>query len=289
MTGRRVQNQQYGMRHRLVLLAQHTDDLAQFFHQRALVVQAAGGVDQQHVGALGPRAGQRVERQTRGIGVLPAGDHRRAGAIAPDLQLLHRGGAERVAGTHEGALALVAVLLRQFADRGGLAGAIDANHQHDMRFLRGVQHQRLGNRGQNGGNFLGEGGFDLLVGHFLAETGAAEFGDHPRGGIHTQVGGEQQFFQFLQRLIVQASFLEDRGDAFGDLLRAARKTFLQAREETAKCHQAASASRNSFVAPVMRAAISRPGSAGEASRTGAKCSEWPRSPVSVSKATTRPC
>ncbi len=41
------------MRRRFVLLPQHADDLPQFLHQRGLVVQPPGGVDQQHVRALG--------------------------------------------------------------------------------------------------------------------------------------------------------------------------------------------------------------------------------------------
>ena len=39
-----------------------------------------------------------VEGEARGVGAELRGDDRRAGALAPDLQLLDRGGAERVAG-----------------------------------------------------------------------------------------------------------------------------------------------------------------------------------------------
>ena len=41
---------------------------------------------------------QRVEGEARRVGALLARDDARAGALAPDLQLLDRGGAERVAG-----------------------------------------------------------------------------------------------------------------------------------------------------------------------------------------------
>ena len=42
-----------------------------------------------------------------------------------------------------------------------------------------------------------------------------------RGGA--QIGRDQQFLEFLQRLIVEPTLPEDRGNAFGNLLRATRK------------------------------------------------------------------
>ena len=58
------------------------------------------------------------------------------------------------------------------------------------------------------------------------------------------------------------------------------------RERNAECHQAASARQVFSVAmPVTRARSSRPGAAGCASRTGAKCSLWPDCPASVSTRT----
>ena len=41
---------------------------------------------------------QGVEGEARGVRALRAGDDRRAGALAPDLELLDRRGAEGVAG-----------------------------------------------------------------------------------------------------------------------------------------------------------------------------------------------
>ena len=101
-----VQYQQHRVRSRCVLFAQHADDLGQFLHQCGLVVQAARGVDQQDVGALGFRLRQRIERETGGVSVLPARDHRGSSALAPNLQLLHRRGTKRIARGHDRALAL---------------------------------------------------------------------------------------------------------------------------------------------------------------------------------------
>ncbi len=60
------------------------------------------------------------------------GDHRDTVALAPGLQLFDRGGAEGVAGGQHDALALVLQPLGQLADGGGLAGAVDADHQNDL-------------------------------------------------------------------------------------------------------------------------------------------------------------
>ncbi len=55
---------------------------------------------------------------------LTTGDAR---AVAPDLELLDRGGAEGVAGAEQHALALGAELGRELADGRGLADAVDAD------------------------------------------------------------------------------------------------------------------------------------------------------------------
>ncbi len=52
------------------------------------------------------RRHQRLEGEARGVGAGLARDHWDAGALAPDLQLLDRGGAEGVAGRQHHLLAL---------------------------------------------------------------------------------------------------------------------------------------------------------------------------------------
>src|SRR5262249_37639349 len=82
----------------------------QFGHQVGLVVQPAGGVDQQYVGTLFAGLDQRVIGQPRGIRPGRPGQHRTAGALAPDLQLLDRGGAKGVAGGKDHVVAGIAAL-----------------------------------------------------------------------------------------------------------------------------------------------------------------------------------
>jgi len=79
-------------------------------------VQPTGGVDQQQVGAFGPGLGEGIVASPAASAPLSRGDHARARALAPDLQLLDGGGAEGVAGGEDDLLALVAVELGELAD-----------------------------------------------------------------------------------------------------------------------------------------------------------------------------
>ncbi len=98
LPGRRVEGQEHGVRRGLVLLLDDAHDLGKLRHQLRLVLQPAGRVDEQNVAAVGLGLGQGVEGEAGGVGALGAGHHRRADALAPDLELLDGGGAEGVAG-----------------------------------------------------------------------------------------------------------------------------------------------------------------------------------------------
>ena len=133
LAGRGVEHQQAGMRRRRIELADDAHDLGELVHQVGLVVQAARRVDQQHVAAFGLGALQRLVGETRGIGAGVLGDHRHAGAIAPHFQLLDGGGAEGIARRQHDLAALALVEVGELGDGRGLAAAVDADHQHDMR------------------------------------------------------------------------------------------------------------------------------------------------------------
>ncbi len=79
---------------------------------------------------------QRIEGEARGVGADIAGDDGRAGALAPDLELIDGGGAEGVAGRQHDAVAFTGELRRQLADGGRLAAAVDAEHEHDVGLAR---------------------------------------------------------------------------------------------------------------------------------------------------------
>src|SRR3954447_2186686 len=117
----RIEHQQYRVRRRRIDLVDDADHLFQFVHQFGLVLQTAGGIDQQHVHSTLARGGQRVEGKACRVRTLPARYHRRFGAIAPDLQLLDRGGAESVARRQHHLAAFGGETRRELADGGGLA------------------------------------------------------------------------------------------------------------------------------------------------------------------------
>ena len=104
----RVEHQQHLVRRRRVEAAEHALHLLQLLHQVALRVQATRGVGDQHVGAARLRGLHRVEDDGGGVGARGLRDHRHAVALAPDLQLLDRGRAERVARREHDLAALVA-------------------------------------------------------------------------------------------------------------------------------------------------------------------------------------
>ena len=126
------------MRDFRVNFLEDADDLLQLAHQIGLVVQPPGGVDQQNLGAILPCPFESVIGQPGGIGAGRPGHHRTAGALAPDLQLLDRGGAEGVAGRQHHGFAGLAVLLGELADRRRLAAAIDTDDQDHKGPLIGV-------------------------------------------------------------------------------------------------------------------------------------------------------
>src|SRR5258707_14588714 len=92
-------------------------------------------------------------------------------SLAPDLQLLDRGGAKRVAGHEHDAPAGVAVLLRELADRRRLAAAVDADDKDHKGPPRGINAQRLLHRLDKADDFVGERGADLLGRDLLVEAG----------------------------------------------------------------------------------------------------------------------
>ena len=133
LAGRGVEDEEDVVRRFGVEAAEHAADLRQLLHQMRLVLEAAGGVDDQHVLAGRGRLLDAVEDDSGGVAAFLAGDDRRADAVAPDLQLLDRGGAEGVAGGEQDAIILLLQPMAELADGGRLAGAVDADHQDDVR------------------------------------------------------------------------------------------------------------------------------------------------------------
>jgi hypothetical protein len=97
LAGVAVDDQQHFVRRAVHALADHALDLLQLFHQVQLGRQAAGGIDHDHVHAARLARLHRVEGD-RGRVARFLRNHGDVVALAPDHQLLARGGAEGVAG-----------------------------------------------------------------------------------------------------------------------------------------------------------------------------------------------
>ena len=125
-------------------------DLRQLGHQRLVDVQAAGGVDDQHVLAVAlglvARPGGDLDRVGVGAALVDGG----AGLGADLDELLDGGGAVDVAGGDaDGGAVLLAQEARELGGRGRLAGALEAGHEDHRRRARrerepgrGAAHQR---------------------------------------------------------------------------------------------------------------------------------------------------
>ena len=84
-------------------------NFGQLVHQALFVVQAACGIGNDHVVALGRGALDRVKDDGGGVGTLTGLHQRHTGAVGPELQLLAGSGAEGIARGQHHTLALLLV------------------------------------------------------------------------------------------------------------------------------------------------------------------------------------
>ena len=112
-------------------------DLPHLLHQLGVDGQAAGGVDDEHVAARGggPRRGRPSAVATGSPG---CGEHRHVDLAAERAQLLDGGGPLEVGADEQRVAALLLEPAGQLGRVGGLAGALEAGHQHDGGRLAGV-------------------------------------------------------------------------------------------------------------------------------------------------------
>ena len=106
-------------------------------------MQPAGGVDDDDVAAVAARALDRVVGDGRRVAAALSLDELRAGALGPDAELLLGRGAERVGRGDDDRVAVLAQAVRELADRRRLAGAVDADDEHDARLAGEVDARRL--------------------------------------------------------------------------------------------------------------------------------------------------
>ena len=123
-------------------------------------------------------------------------------ALRPDGELLAGGRAEGVCGGQQHGGALVGQAVCQFANRGGLARAVDTGDHDDRGQLRAEDERFFQGREQLG-QTVNEQGFELCRRFSLGVFGlAAQIGNQGLRGGDTGVGHQQGAFQvFKQRLV----------------------------------------------------------------------------------------
>ena len=203
------------MRHCGVDLLHHAHDLQQFVHQHRLVLQTAGGVDEQHVYLLAPRLRERVESEPGGVGARGARDHRRAAAPTPDVELVDGGRAEGIAGGEHHRAALGAELGGELADSRSLARAVDADDERDER-LSCADQERLDHRGEDLLDFGGDDRFHLIGRDRFVVTSLAHRGGDPRRAFDAEIGADQHLLDLVEHRLVEPALGDEIGHGAAD-------------------------------------------------------------------------
>ena len=109
-------------------------DLLHLLHQRFIDVQAAGGVDDEHVCHAALGLFERRARDVRRRDAVGRAPELRADLLRQPLELQDGGGPTHVRAHEQHALALALdEPARELRGRGGLAGALQAREQYDDR------------------------------------------------------------------------------------------------------------------------------------------------------------
>src|SRR5579864_597911 len=109
----------------------------------ALVLEAAGGIDDENVDALRSCLLHSIKYDPCRIAAFLARNDRSFDPVAPDHQLLDRGRPEGVTGCQQHSIILFLEPVAELADGGRLARAIDANDQDHVRTRKAPDFQWL--------------------------------------------------------------------------------------------------------------------------------------------------
>ena len=135
----------------------------QFLHQRFVDLQPAGGVEDERVPFVGARRSRAPRGQCASTSVSPRCDkHRQIELLAERFELVHRRRPINVGRHEQRRAALLLEQAGQLAARGGLARAVQADHQHAARVA--AQAQTGVGRAEQFDQFVVDNFDDLLAG-----------------------------------------------------------------------------------------------------------------------------
>ena len=166
-------------------------------------MQPAGGVDDDGVGSALQSGAHGVERDRRGIPAGSTAHHRGADPVAPRLELICRGGPERVGRAEDDVLAVGDQDPGEFAGGGGLAGAVDAHDEdHGRPAVLSARDAAVHGRVDQGEQLLAQDGADPRgVAGALDPGACAQPADELLGGTHPEIGLQQQRLDVLPVLL----------------------------------------------------------------------------------------
>ena len=207
-------------------------DLLQLVHEVHLGVQAAGGVDDHHVGLAGLGRREAVVDHRPRVAAALVVDHLAAHALAPFAELLHGRGPERVAGHQQRLFAQLLEVPGDLADGGGLAGAVDAHHEDHGRRVGHVD-ARVGLAEVLGRDLPQPRRASPAESLMLARVGLGlELLHDGDGGVDAHVGEDERFLDLLPQVLVEA-VEQDRRELLLQGLAALGQAVAQLREPAA--------------------------------------------------------
>ena len=199
----------------------------QFFHQVGLGMQPAGRVCNQDVNVARPGRLQGVIDDRGRVSALLLGNDHHIVTFAPGLQLFDSRGTEGVTGGQHDLQALLLETVGEFTDGRGLAGTVDADHQHDVRtaalrnfqWLAAGREDRLHVVSQGGHQRIGIA--ELLAGDLIGQA----VNDLARG-LDAHIGHQQPGFDFFQQFIINRLAAQHQvGEPVGQAVTGARQAF----------------------------------------------------------------
>ena len=198
-----IEHQHHIMRRLGVEAAEHPADFRQLLHQLLLVLQAPGGVDNQRVD---PGVGgllDRVEHDRRRITAFGPAHEVDPDAPCPGGELPDRGSPEGVARCQQHAVIVFLEQMRELGDGGGLARAVDPDHEDHLRAGEGGDFERFRHRAQDRGDFLGDRLFQLARGDFEPEALVRKPRADAGGGGRAEVGEDQRVLDLIEGLVIK--------------------------------------------------------------------------------------
>ncbi len=212
-----VEHQQHFMRRPGIQAGEHALDLLELVHQMSLGVQASRGVGDQDIDIAGACGLQPVEDDGGGLCAALLGDDGNLIALGPHLQLLARRGAKSVAGGQHDAAPLGEQPVRQFADGGGLAGAVDSHHQNDIGLDVRVDGERLFHGLQDLEHGIVQGLEQRVhVVQFLARHALAQLLENSARGLGAHIGGDQAGLEFVEDVRIDLAAGQQFGEVGGE-------------------------------------------------------------------------